>query len=194
MIVRFQPTPTQTTRLHQPIIPRKRIVPPIPRPLVLHAHTHLLRNPLPKHLFHPRQRRVDARAHAAARPHLPARRPHPSRLGDPAHAGAERGRGVPGALVGRRVEPVEHAGARGEAGARADGDEVLEGGEGRVDVGDGGGEVGGGRAGAEAAGDELGLLVVLKWVGVQSRNLRGRRGAGRWRGCAWGRWIGRSWS
>lgn len=136
----------------QIVVPGPRIVPPSPHPRPLHDGGHLVGHGFAKHLSHPGQRRVDAGAHAAAAPHLAAALvgPHPPRPRHPLHGRPQRRRLAPGPLVGRGRQPVEDSRPRGEAGARAHGDQVAEVWEDGFQVGEGGLQAGDGGAGAEA--------------------------------------------
>lgn len=67
---------------------------------------------------------INARAHAPARPHVTV--DHPASLRDPARARAERCHLREGCFVGGRLTAIEDPRASGEAGAGADGDEVVE--------------------------------------------------------------------
>lgn len=75
-------------------------------------------------MFDPGERDIKTGADARACPHVPV--DHPARLRDPARTPSPRRHGGECRFVGRRLAAVEDAGARGEARARADGDEVVE--------------------------------------------------------------------
>lgn len=75
-------------------------------------------------MFDPRERDIETGANARARPHVTV--DHPARLRDPARTPSPRRHCGECRFVGGRLTAVEDARARGEAGPRADGDEVAE--------------------------------------------------------------------
>lgn len=114
-----------TLWLCQTILLRKRVPRRIQMPVILHNVSHFARHLAPKHLLHPRQRHVHPRTRPRARPHVPIS--HPPRLGNPRDVRAAGRRQRPSRLVGRSSLPIQHPGSGREPGARAHGDEVLQG-------------------------------------------------------------------